>query len=256
MLSKNQIKLITSLKIKKYREEYGLFCAEGLKIVSELLTQNKFNIESLFGTEEWISSNFENLSSKNIEANTITQSELDRISQLKSANQVLAVIKIGESNISNIDVNEELVLVLDEIKDPGNMGTIIRIADWFGIKSIVCSENTVDIYNSKVIQSTMGSFLRVNVYYSSIIDFLHKNKSKSKIYGAFLDGTPIYQEKLSRNGILVIGNESNGISKELVNMIDYKLKIPSFSTNKVLAESLNASIATAIICSEFRRNNI
>ncbi|NVO03981.1 MAG: RNA methyltransferase [Bacteroidetes bacterium] len=253
MLSKNQIKLITSLKIKKFREEHGLFCVEGIKMVSELLAQNKFEVVLVFATEKWIELNKNTSHKKNIEINSISLAELNKISQLTSPNEVLALVKIPENKLSDIKIENELILVLDDINDPGNLGTIIRTADWFGIKSIVCSENTVDLYNFKVIQSTMGSVFRVDLYYTSIYKFLSKNKKTTKIYGALLDGTSIYQANLSHSGIIVIGNESKGISKEIVEIIENKIKIPSFSSNNESAESLNASIATAIICSEFRK---
>jgi TrmH family RNA methyltransferase len=256
MLTKNQIKYISTLNTKKSREELGFFCAEGVKIVSELLNQDKFKISSIFATEEWINSNVKIIQKKKLDINLVSQTELKKISQLTTPNQIIAIVFLAKNNIFDIKFEEELVLVLDEIKDPGNMGTIIRIADWFGIKSIVCSDNTVDIYNSKVIQSTMGSFLRVNLYYTSIIDFISKNKTKSKVYGALLEGKSIYYQDLPSNGILIVGNESKGISKEIIELIDYKINIPSFAINKERAESLNASIATAIICSEFRRNNL
>lgn len=252
MLSKNQIKLINSLKLKKYRDEHGVFVAEGTKIIPELIGSS-IKVKQIFATEGFIE---EHTIPKNIELIQIKEQELERISFLSTPNQALAICEIPEYTMQTAQFEEKLTLVLDDIKDPGNLGTIIRIADWFGIDTIVCSNETADVYNPKVVQATMGSIARVKVIYTDLKDFLkHQSENKMAIYGAMLNGDNIYEQKKS-NGIIVIGNESKGISKEIEQYISKKIKIPSFShlkQNEGEAESLNAAIATAIICSEFRR---
>ena len=253
-ISINNIKFINSLKQKKVRNELGLFIAEGEKIAEEIL-KSSANINSVYATELWISENSNKISDKKIEVIEVKQSELERISSLTTPNEVLVIAEKFNTTFDEIDITQKLSLGLDDIKDPGNLGTIIRIADWFGIENIFCSENTVELYNSKVIQATMGSFLRVNVHYLNLNDFISKIKSMTNIYATTLDGQDIYKQNLENKGVILIGNESNGISKNIINQATHKLFIQNFSINKnEKAESLNASIATAIICSEFRRN--
>ena len=254
MLSKNQIKFVNSLKQKKFREEHNLFIAEGAKIVPELLN-SPIVVKQLFATSEFLRSHsISNL----IERYEIKESELERISALSSANEVLAVCEIPKYELNSDDLKGKLTLVLDDIKDPGNLGTIIRIADWFGIENIVCSHETVDSFNPKVVQASMGSISRIKVYDLDLIEFLQQKTTdpQQPIYGALLEGNNIYSEKLSAEGLIVIGNESKGISEEIQKLITNKISIPSFSHYKSgsgEAESLNAAIATSIICSEFRR---
>lgn len=251
MISKNQIKHVSSLKLSKFRKEYKGFVVEGEKIVEELI-ESDFKITSLFGLENWIL-NFESvLEAKKIDFYKISPKELERISTLKTPNKVLAVVKIPDHPLPEKQDFNNLILVLDKIQDPGNLGTIIRTADWFGVKHIVCSEDTVDVYNPKVIQSTMGSFLRVKTHYTELENFF-KNEAPNdlNIYGALLDGENIYKHKFPGKGILIIGNESKGISDEVAQFVTHRISIPAHPNNK--AESLNASVAAAILMSEFRR---
>jgi len=249
MLSKNQIKFINSLKLKKFRDEHNLFIAEGTKIVPELINSS-IKVNEVYTTIE------NHLLPQSVKTTVIKTAELERISSLTSPNQMLAVCEIPDYAIEN-DYSTKLTLALDEIKDPGNLGTIIRIADWFGIDTIICSNHTTDAYNPKVIQSTMGSIARVKVIYTELPVFIAKESAKkTAVYGALLEGDNIYQQQKT-NGIIVIGNESQGISEEVKKLIKHKIKIPSFShlkTTEGSAESLNAAVATAIICSEFRRS--
>lgn len=239
MLSKNQLKLITSLKQKKYRIQHGLFVAEGIKVVKELLN-SPIELVNLYCTEE-----LDEFLSYN--PAIISDKELSKISNLKTPNKVLGVFKIPSQNSYK---DKGLVLVLDDIKDPGNLGTIIRLCDWFGIEQLVCSNETVDCYNAKVVQATMGSLTRVSIIYEELIPFF-KNTSLP-VYGALLDGENVYESKLPKDAILVIGNESNGISTAIIDLITNKITIPRFG-NLQQTESLNAATATAILLSEFKR---
>ncbi len=250
MLSKNKIKYILSLKLSKFRDEYQQFIAEGDKLVCDLLLSN-YKISDIFATKDWI---YNNTVSNAITVTEVTENELKRISQLSTPNKVVAILDYKTIPEFNNAVFNELILMLDEIKDPGNMGTIIRIADWFGISTIICSHHSVEIYNPKVVQSTMGSIARVNVIYTDLKTFLNKVPENIPIYGTLLDGENIYDQNLSDNGIIIVGNESRGISKEIIPYITKKILIPSYAQNKESkAESLNASVATAIVCAEFKR---
>ncbi|WP_100613377.1 TrmH family RNA methyltransferase [Confluentibacter citreus] len=242
-LSKNQIKLITNLKQKKYRLLHGFFVVEGIKTIRELLSSN-IQLYTLFTTESF----------KN-DANTdgywdeilISEADLKRISFLTTPNKALAIFKIPTSK--PIDTNE-LIVVLDDIRDPGNLGTIIRLCDWFGVKDLVCSNATVDCFNPKVIQATMGSITRVNITYADLPSFL--KEVAMPIFGTFMDGENVYNKSLPKKGVLVLGNEANGISKDLEVLINEKIAIPRFGNIQV-TESLNVATATAILLSEFRR---
>ena len=240
MVSKNQIKLINSLQQKKYRKLHNLFIAEGKKVIQELIDAN-FSLEHLFVTKT-------DLFDKKHAASHISDSELKKISALTSANDCLAVFKIKEYSSS---ANSGLELALDNIKDPGNMGTIIRLCDWFGISKIVCSEETVDIYNPKVVQATMGSLARVQVVYTNLAAYL--KATDLEIFGTFMEGENIYKKVVPDSGILVMGNEANGISSEIENLITQKIAIPRFG-NLQQTESLNVATATAIFLSEFKRS--
>ncbi|MFZ4412384.1 MAG: TrmH family RNA methyltransferase [Bacteroidales bacterium] len=253
MLPKNTIKHLIALKQKKIREEYHQFIAEGDKLVTELLTSH-FNILEIFAVKTWSDAHKINPS---IAVTEVTASELERISGLTTPNMVLALVEIPQTQITDASVIEKLTLVLDDIKDPGNLGTIIRIADWFGISTIICSEHTVDAYNPKVVQATMGSIARVNLHYTDLAVFFKSLPSEIPIYGTLLNGKNIYSQTLSKNGLIVIGNESKGISDELLPYISQKLYIPSYAENPGnKAESLNASVATAIVCAEFMRRTL
>jgi len=242
MLSKNQIKLISSLQQKKHRFANQLFFAEGIKVIQELIKSN-FVLEHLFTTKD----DFNDVDShKRI---VISENELNKISALSTPNTCLAVFKIpSESNI----IESGLVLALDSIRDPGNLGTILRLCDWFGIQQLVCSKETVDIYNPKVVQATMGSIARVNVNYVDLESFIAK--TKLPVFGTFMDSENIYKTTLPQEGIIIMGNEANGISEKIEKLITKRLTIPRFGDLQI-TESLNVATATAIILSEFRRQN-
>ena len=243
MVSKNQIKLINSLQQKKYRKLHNLFIAEGKKVIQELIDAD-FKLEYLFVTKE-------NLFDFKHHPELISDSELKKITALTTANDCLAVFKIP-LDLDKNKTSAGLELALDNIKDPGNMGTIIRLCDWFGISKIVCTEETVDIYNPKVVQATMGSLARVAVYYTNLSEYL---KTKDlEIFGTFMEGKNIYKSELPSEGIIVMGNEANGISAEIENLVTQKISIPRFG-NLQQTESLNVATATAIILSEFKRNS-
>ena len=240
-ISKNQFKLITSLSQKKYRHKYKLFIAEGVKVVNELLKSN-LELTQLFCTKEFLTTVDVD---KKIQ---ITQEELKKISKLKSPNQVLAIFRIPF--IDEVDKNN-ITLVLDDINDPGNLGTIIRLCDWFDIKSIVCSLKTVDCYNQKVVQASMGSLTRVNIVYTDLKKFI--TNSSLPVFIADMDGENIYKAELPKKVLLIMGNEANGVSVEIKNLVKNKISIPQFGENHS-TESLNVATATAIIFSEFKRN--
>lgn len=238
-LSAKQIKFIRSLSLKKYRDEYNLFIVEGEKLVNEAINSN-YTIKDIYKIEE------------------IGEDCMKRISNLASPSPILAIIEkpnICSKTIINKALNyNKLSLALDEIKDPGNLGTIIRLADWFGIDYIFASEHTVEVYNSKTIQATMGAIFRKQVVYTPLEDLLKEySKSNIPIYGTFLDGNNIYTQTLNNNALIVMGNESNGISKGIKNLVSHKLLIPPYPINSTSSESLNVAIATAIVCSCFRR---
>jgi len=241
MISKNQIKLITSLQQKKYRQVHQLFIAEGVKVIQELLLSN-FVLEHLYCTEDLFDSVTDN--SKTI----VKNEELQKISSLSTANNCLALFRIP---IAQPVTAGSIVLALDDIRDPGNMGTIIRLCDWFGIRQIVCSTETVDVYNPKVIQATMGSISRVNITYLNLSDYLRD--SKVPVYGTFMDGENVYKQKLSGECVLVLGNEANGISAAVEATVTHKLAIPRFGALQK-TESLNVATAAAIFLSELKRN--
>ncbi|MBP8792448.1 MAG: RNA methyltransferase [Lutibacter sp.] len=238
-LSKNQLKLITSLQQKKYRQKYNLFVAEGTKVVKEFLNSN-FEVDQLFCVD---GSEYSNVGTISL----ISENDLKKISTLKSPNNVVGLFKIPES----LPVEDAgLIVVLDEINDPGNLGTIIRLCDWFGVTQLICSNNTVDCYNSKVVQASMGSLKRVSISYLNIELFL-KNTKLPK-YGTLMDGENVYNSTLPQNAILVMGNEANGISAPVLNLVDSFISIPRFG-NLQQTESLNVANATAILLSEFKR---
>jgi RNA methyltransferase, TrmH family len=252
MLSKSRIQFISSLQTSKYRGVNRRFIAEGPKLIHELL-QSNFIIDSIYATPEWINDSESEIKSR-VAIIPVSLKELERISALKTPNQVLAVINIPDQFAELPDASGQLILLLDGISDPGNMGTIIRTAEWFGIRNLICSENCADIYNPKVVQATMGSILRVNIFYKNLKEYLCALFETTPVYGALLNGKDIYNTDLTDNGVIMIGNESHGISPELVPLIKIKIKIPDYSCQgSKSAESLNASIAAAIVLGEFRR---
>lgn len=247
MLSKNQIKNITSLHLKKQRELKKLFIAEGEKLVDELLNSS-FEIVEIYATESWILKYKNRFKNNNLIE--IDENELKKISLLSTPNKVLAIVKQKQFNLNELLFKNELSLYLDDIRDPGNLGTIIRLAHWFGIKQIICSENTVELYNPKVVQSTMGSIFHVPVIKFELVNLLIVLPFKINIYGAYLEGKSIYESPI-KSGLLVIGNESNGIQEKNSLLIQKKISIPS--NNFHHSESLNAAMATGILLSEYFR---
>lgn len=249
MLSKARIKLIRSLRIKKFRDELQLFTAEGIKLVEDLLPG--FECEMVLVTPKWA-----------VQAKTfgtkelieVSEAELAAVSQQQTPQGILAVFRMKSVEAPG-DIRQQLTLALDNIQDPGNLGTIIRIADWFGIRHIFCSLQTADVYNPKVVQSCMGALARVDIHYVSLPSFLAEQQDVP-VYGTSLDGENVYQTELSPNGIIVMGNEGNGISPETAKQVTGFLLIPCFPGNESTSESLNVAVATAIICAEFRRRNI
>lgn len=238
MLSKSQIKLITRLKQKKHRITDGFFVAEGIKVINELL-DSSLELYHLFTLEPF--------KSHTEKQTLITEAELKKISFLTTPNKALAVFKIPSQKNTQL---QGLIVALDSIRDPGNLGTIIRLCDWFGIKELVCSKETVDCYNPKVVQATMGSITRVNINYLDLNTFL--TEAETPIFGAFMDGKNVYKSELPKEGIIIMGNEANGISKAIEQQVTKRIAIPRFGDLQA-TESLNVATATAILLSEFRR---
>lgn len=240
MISTAQTKLVRSLHNKKFREQEGLFLAEGPKVVNELV-KGGFKVHSLYSTEDFIPA------FKNQSIERVNEKQLEAISALTTPNQVVGVFQIPDHQPDLAEMKKALVLAADDIRDPGNMGTMVRIADWFGIHYLLCSKSCVDVYNPKTVQSTMGSLARVQVLSVDLAKWL---PDLTPVYAATLDGSNVYKEPLSKTGVLLIGNESRGISPELLGLITRKIAIPGGSS---AADSLNAAMATAVLCSEFFR---
>ena len=241
MVSRNDIKLIKSLNSKKNRLKELLFIVEGEKMVDELLSSN-YKIKKIFGTREWFENNFSKLDL--IDFQKISSNELCRISNFKNPNDVLALVEMFSNELDYSSLTGT-TLILDSINDPGNLGTIIRTCDWFNVRNVICSKDTVDVYNNKTIQSTMGSIFRVNVYYLELTEFFVSINKKSQTYAATLDGKNLKNvKKNKKDNFLIIGSESHGISDDLMKFVDEKVKIENVSAS---GESLNAAIATAII---------
>ena len=240
MVSKNQIKLITSLQQKKYRIANKLFFAEGVKGIQELLDSD-FELDHLYTTQN----DFDEVSKD--KKTIISENDLKKITALATPNSCLAVFKMPTEKPV---LETGLIVALDSIRDPGNLGTILRLCDWFGIQQVLCSKETVDVYNPKVVQATMGSIARVNINYIDLNAFLAT--TKLPIFGTFMDGANIYKSELPKQGIIIMGNEANGISTELEKLVTSRLTIPRFG-NLQKTESLNVATATAIVLSEFRR---
>lgn len=250
MLSKARIKLIHSLEQKKYRRQEGLFVAEGHKLVGELLTAGHMP-QYICHTQQWQQP--ENALS--CPTDLVTETELQSASLLQHPQQVIALFPLPAWKMPEDDAGiHNLILALDGVQDPGNLGTICRIADWFGIEDIVCSSTTTDIFNPKATQATMGAIARVRVHYTDLKAYLNTTRQHGvPLYGTFLDGGNIYQHDLTANGIIVMGNEGNGISRDIASLITDRLLIPNYPQNRTTTESLNVAVATAITCAEFRR---
>ncbi len=252
LLSKNKIKLITSLTRKKFREEENLFFAEGEKIVEDILFSG-LSLVTILATKSWIKQSGHLVSPK-AEIIECNDEEMKKVSQLKSVPPVIAVCQLPQHTFSVQNCKDSLTLVLDDIQDPGNMGTIIRLADWFGIETVIASKGSADAFNPKVVQASMGAICRVNVFYLDLPSTLTELKElQIPVYGTFLDGENIYTQNLSKNGLLIMGNEGKGISPEVEKMVENRIHIPSFSIQETGSESLNVAIATSIACSEFKR---
>lgn len=247
MLSKNKIKYIRSLELKKNRKETHAFLAEGHKLVGDLL--GHFPCILLVATSKWLHNH------KKIQAEEIievTEEELSRASLLKTPQEVLAVFRQPHYPFNPAIAQEQLCLALDDVQDPGNLGTIVRIADWFGIRHIFCSTGTADIYNPKTVQATMGAIARVELHYCDLPQTIGSLRDVP-VFGTFLDGDNIYTQELDSRGIIIMGNEGKGISPEVSRFINRRLLIPNFPQGCETSESLNVAVATAITCSEFRR---
>jgi TrmH family RNA methyltransferase len=246
MLGKAKIKHIKSLEYKKFRDELGLFVVEGEKLTGEIL-QSNLEIDSLFCLSDTM------LPNHNAIAEIISENEMKRISFLKTPSTALVTVKIPHTEINFEQINSSLNIVLDDIQDPGNLGTIIRLCDWFGIRNVICSHKTADCFSPKAVQATMGAICRVNVFYVDLSDFLNVIDKNITVYGTFLEGENIYNAKLLHQGLIIMGNEGKGISPEAAKYVTQKLYIPCFSNNDIKPESINVSAATAIVCSEFKR---
>lgn len=244
MLTKNQIKHIKSLQIKKNRYHLSQFIIEGEKMVEELLL-SKMSINRIFGTKKWIDKNSSKLSLT--EFNVVTERELAMISNLTNPNNVLALVNINPSKFNYNDLNS-ITLILDEINDPGNLGTIIRLCDWFNVSNIICSKNSVDVFNSKVVQSSMGSLFRVNIFYKDLISFFNDCPYDRPIYGTFLSGINIKDVVIEKDSFIIMGNEANGISRPIELLVDERLTINNIGGK---AESLNIASATSILLYQF-----
>jgi len=234
MILKSDIKFIKSLAQKRYRDENSVFIAEGEKIVNEALASS-YTVDSVFYKDD------------------IGDDAMSRISLLSTPSPVLAVVKMKRPEADSVYDFSKLHFALDSVRDPGNLGTIIRISDWFGIDTIFASDDTVDVYNPKVVQASMGSIFRVNVRYGELSAILSSFKGNAPVYGTFLSAKSIYETKLSKNGVIVLGSESHGISAKIEDIVDQKILIPQYPVDSQRAESLNVAISAAIVASEFRR---
>lgn len=241
-MTKAEIQLVRALADKRVRTEEGLFVAEGEKLIGEIL-RSTLRVRKLYALEGVFS-----------EAEVVTPKEMERISHLKTPSKALAVVEIPRHALRTVAPDKELVLVLDEVQNPGNLGTIIRLADWFGIRDIVCSPDSADCFNPKVVQATMGAILRVRVHYTELVPFLEAaRKSQIPVYGTFLEGENIYHTDLTPTGLVVMGNEGRGVSEGVARLVSHKLLIPPYPVDRRTSESLNVAMATGIICAEFRR---
>lgn len=249
MVSKNKLKYIRSLDLKKQRNEDGVFLAEGNKLVADLLYI--FDSELIIAKPSWMATQ------GNIPAKELLiagDEDIRKASLLKNPQDVIAVFKQPKWSIDEISPEDQLILILDGIQDPGNLGTIIRTADWYGIEHIICSTDTADVFNPKVVQATMGSLARVKVHYTDLVSYLSRQKEVGiPVYGTFPDGENMYHKFLSPNGFIIMGNEGNGISPAIASLVNEKLFIPNYPIGKETSESLNVAMATAIVCAEFRR---
>lgn len=254
MISKNQIKFIKGLELKKFRKSSEAFVAEGPKLVQDIMPY--FQCRMLVATGEWLHTHRQEVMQHNPEAELleVNEEELRRVSFLKSPQEVLGVFAIPHHNTNlHACARQRLCLALDDVQDPGNLGTIIRVADWFGIEDIFCSPGTADVYNPKTVQATMGAIARVRIHYLPLVETLQQEECDFPIYGTLLEGKNMYERDLKNKGLIVMGNEGKGLSPEMRTLITDSLYIPSFPQDRPTSESLNVAIATAIVCAEFRR---
>ncbi len=249
MISKNLVKYIKSLERKKIRSRENVFVAEGPKVVGDLCAISK--PVRIIATQKWYDETHRMPGADDV---VVDEEELRKVSFLMHPQDVLAVFNIPASDNDSKDYEHDICLALDGVQDPGNLGTIIRIADWFGITTVYCSHETADAYNPKVVQATMGSIARVNVIYTDLNKMLSELPGDVPVYGTFLDGKNIYDTELSKNGIIIMGNEGNGISAAAARYVNKRLLIPAFPEGRATADSLNVAVATAVTCSEFRRS--
>lgn len=255
MISKNKVKYIRSLEIKKFRKVDQVFVAEGHKLVGDLL--GAFECTYLAATAAWLEQYASILSGnsfRHTEVDEVTEEELKRLSFQETPQQVLAVFRQPQWRVHLNEVaSRELCLALDDVQNPGNLGTIVRVADWFGIEHVFCSQGCADIYNPKTVQATMGAMARVQVHYVNLVEALNTLDRNVSVYGTFLDGENMYGKELSHQGVIVMGNEGKGVSKEVEACVGERLYIPNYPEGRETSESLNVAIATAIVCAEFRR---
>lgn len=245
-MTKTEIQLVRALADKRGRAEHGLFVAEGEKLIGEIRNSH-LRIRKIFALDGVF---------EGPETETVAPHEMERLSLLKTANNSLALVEIPHHDLGTADASEKLVLALDEVQNPGNLGTIIRLADWFGISDIVCSENSADCFNPKVVQATMGAILRVRVHYTNLPRFLTAAAARgAQIYGTFLEGENLYDAPLTPAGIVVMGNEGRGVTEATARTVTRKLFIPPYPTDRRGSESLNVAMATGIVCAEFRRRS-
>ena len=251
MLSKQVTKIVQNLEKKKFREKYQLFKVEGEKLVSELLCST-FKIHSILAYPEWISNHQAQLKEKQIIE--VNQKEMSYLSNFQSLPEVIALVHIPTSHFQVAEIREHLSLLLNGIQDPGNLGTILRLADWFGIQHVFCDSDCASVYNPKCVQASMGAIFRINTHYTELIPLIQQMKQPDfPICGTFLNGRNIYTTPLKPKGFIIMGNEGNGISQAIQETVTHKLFIPNYPEGSTTSESLNVAIATAITCAEFRR---
>lgn len=257
MISKNRIRLIRSLEHKKFRKENRLFVAEGPKVVECLMPA--FACRYLAATPQWqerYATLWNALQAQGVEHDSVSREELERASLLRSPQEVIALFQLPQEVLPPPQAAaQELCLALDGVQDPGNLGTIVRVADWFGITHLYCSPDTADLYNPKVVQATMGALARVQVHYVDLPAWLDSLPQDTPVYGTFLDGDHIYGQTLARQGVIVMGNEGKGIGREVAQRVNSRLYIPNYPEGQSTSESLNVAIATAVVCAEFRRQH-
>lgn len=252
MLSKHVTKIVQNLEKKKFREKYNLFKIEGEKLVKELLLSD-FKIHSILGYKEWLEKN--SLPTGKYEITEVNEKEMSSISNFQSLPEVVALAELPQYQPDSTEIGNSLSLVLNGIQDPGNLGTILRVADWFGIRNVFCDEDCASNHNSKCVQASMGAVFRVKVHYTDLIALIRNYGSEDfHCYGTFLNGDNIYRTTLSAQGFIIMGNEGKGIRPEIEALVDKKLTIPSFANSTFSTESLNVGVATGIILSEFKRN--